>query len=200
MTYLELVNGVLTRMREDTVTTLAGSSDPVVVIVADLINDAKRTVEDSHTWNSLREEWTFTEAAGTALYPLPGAGQYASVEYIYGDNGSELRQMRLKDIKRKKAQGGSGSGGLYFAPNGKDANGDLQLELYPTPTESTVTYTVGGFQRQANLSGDTDEMLVPSTPVLYLALALASRERGEVADVWPSRMIDVHHPDHVKAG
>lgn len=180
MTYLELVNGVLTRMREDRVTTLAGADDPVVVIVADLINDAKRTVEDSHTWNSLREEWTFTESAGTALYSLPGAGQYASVEYIYGDNGSELRQRQLKDIKRKKAQGGSANGGLYYAPNGKDANGDLQLELYPTPTASTVTYTVGGFQRQADLSADGDTMLVPSTPVIYLALALAARERGEV--------------------
>lgn len=180
MTYLELVNGVLTRMREDTVLTLAGETDPVVLIVADLVNDAKRTVEDSHTWNALRNEWTFTEVAGQALYGLTGAGQYASVEYIFGDNGSELKQRQLVDIKRKKAAGASGNGGLYWAPNGKDVNRDLQLELYPTPTTSTVTYTVGGFKRQGELTANDEQMLVPNKPVLYYALALAARERGEV--------------------
>lgn len=180
MTYLELVNGVLTRMREDTISTIAGNDDPVVVIVADLINDAKRTVEDAHTWNSLRYEWTFTEVDGQALYSLTGAGQYGKVDYIFGDDGSELTQQRLVDIKRKKAQGNGGNGGLYYAPNGKDANGDLQLELYPTPSASVVTYTVGGFLRQGDLTADNDEMLVPNKPVLYYALALAARERGEV--------------------
>ena len=180
MTYLELVNGVLTRMREDTVTSLSGETDPVVLIVADLVNDAKRTVEDSHTWNSLRNEWTFTEVSGQSLYSLAGAGQYASIEYIFGDNGSELQQRRLVDIKRKKSAGASGNGGLYFAPNGKDVNRDLQLEIYPVPKTSSVTYTVGGFKRQGELKAEDDNMLVPNKPVLYYALALAARERGEV--------------------
>lgn len=180
MTYLDIVNGILTRMREDTVTTLAGETDTVVLIVADLVNDAKRTVEDSHTWNALREEWTFAEVSGQALYGLTGAGSYASIEYIFGDNGAELRQRKLVEIKRKKAQGASGNGGLYYAPNGKDSNRDMQLELYPTPTSSTVTYTAGGFKRQDELSGDEDYLLVPHKPVMYYALALAARERGEV--------------------
>ena len=180
MTYLELVNGVLTRMREDTVTSLSGETDPVVLIVADLVNDAKRTVEDSHTWNALRNEWTFTEVSGQSLYSLAGAGQYASIEYIFGDNGSELQQRRLVDIKRKKSAGASGNGGLYFAPNGKDVNRDLQLEIYPVPKTSSVTYTVGGFKRQGELKAEDDNMLVPNKPVLYYALALAARERGEV--------------------
>ena len=180
MTYLELVNGVLTRMREDTVTTLSGVTDPVVLIVADLVNDSKRAVEDSHTWNSLRHEWNFQEVAGQALYGLTDAGEYASIEYVLGDDGSELQQRQLVDIKRKKLAGGTTHGGLYYAPNGKDANRDLQLELYPTPTASTVMYTVGGFKRQGELKEDDEQLLVPNKPVLYYALALAARERGEV--------------------
>jgi hypothetical protein len=179
MTYLELVNGVLTRMREDTVTTLAGESDPVVLIVADLVNDAKRTVEDSHTWNSLRYEWDFTTVPGQALYGLTDAGQYANIEYIFGSDGSELRQERLVDIKRKKSKGVSGNGTLYYAPNGKDANRDLQIELFPVPV-AAVDFTVGGFKRQGDLTADDQNMLVPNKPVLYYALALAARERGEV--------------------
>ena len=179
MTYLELVNGVLTRMREDTVLTLNGETDPVVLIVADLVNDAKRTVEDSNTWNALRYEWNFASASGQALYGLTDAGQYASIEYIFGDDGSELRQERLVDIKRKKSKGVSGNGTQYYAANGKDANRDLQIELFPVPT-SAVDFTVGGFKRQGELTSDGDHMLVPNKPVLYYALALAARERGEV--------------------
>ena len=67
MTYLEIVNGVLSRMREDTITTLAGETDVVALIVKDFVNDAKRLVEDSHTWNSQRAEWAITTAAGTDL-------------------------------------------------------------------------------------------------------------------------------------
>ena len=180
MTYLQLVNGVLSRMREDTVITVASSGDVIVDIVADLVNDAKRLVEDAHTWNSLRDEWTFTESNGQSLYPLVGAGDYARIEYLYGDNGSELHQRQLKDIKLKKAQGISANSAVYYAVNGRDSNGDLRLELYPTPTANAVTYTVGGFRRQADLSADSDVLLIPSKPVLYYALALAARERGEV--------------------
>jgi hypothetical protein len=166
-------------MREDTVLTLSGETDPVVLIVADLVNDAKRTVEDSNTWNSLRYEWNFTSVPGQALYGLTDAGQYASIEYIFGDDGSELYEERLVDIKRKKSKGVSGNGTQYYAANGKDANRDLQIELFPVPT-SAVDFTVGGFKRQGELKADDEQMLVPNKPVLYYALALAARERGEV--------------------
>ena len=180
MTYLQLVNGVLTRMREDTIASTVGSPDVVAQIVIDLVNDAKRLVEDAHTWNALRDEWSFTESSGQSLYSLLGAGDYAKLEYVYGDDGSELTQRQLKDIKLKKARGITANRSVYYAVNGRDANGDVRLELYPTPTGNAVTYTVGGFKRQADLSADDDVLLVPSKPVLYYALAMAARERGEV--------------------
>ena len=180
MTYLELVNGVLTRMREDTVGTLASTDDPVVQIVMDHVNDAKRLVEDAHTWNALRTEWTFTTQDGVALYPLTNAGNYAILEWIDGNDGSMLTNRQLRDIKRLKAQGDDGSACLYYAVNGQDANGDVQLEIYPTPSTQNVTYTVGGFARRGDLSADNDVVAVPSKPVLYFALANSLRERGEV--------------------
>ena len=63
MNYLQLVNGVLMRMREDTVSTVV-SSDPVVAIVAAHVNDAKRIVEDAHLWNAERYEWTISSVVG----------------------------------------------------------------------------------------------------------------------------------------
>ena len=58
MTYLQLVNEVLKRLREDTVTNVVSNDDVVADMVVSLVNDAKRTVEDAHTWNVLNYEWS----------------------------------------------------------------------------------------------------------------------------------------------
>ena len=49
MTYLELVNNVLTRLREPMITSVDKSEDAVVNIVKNLVNDAKRHVEMAHS-------------------------------------------------------------------------------------------------------------------------------------------------------
>lgn len=182
MNYLDLVNAVLIRLREDTVTTVANLTDPVVEIVASHINDAKRIVEDAHTWNSQRYEWSVTTVDGQAIYPLVDSGNYAQLEYVFGDDGSEPVEQRLRDMKRKKSQGSANGPCLHYAANGVDSNGDIQLEFYPTPQAANagVVYTIGGHKRQADLVADNDVLLIPSKPVIYMALAMSARERGEV--------------------
>ena len=179
MNYLELVNAVLGRMREPLSSTLVGETDSVILIVKDLVNDAKRSVEDAHTWNALRAEWDFDTVANQKLYPLVGAADNANVEYIFGESGVVIKPLPLREIKRRTAAGTSGNGSLFYAPNGRDGNRDMQLELYPVPIK-VHNVMVGGFKRTPDLSVDTDELMVPSKPVVYLALALALRERGEV--------------------
>ena len=75
MTYLQVVNQVLKRLREDTVTDVTGLDDPVAEMVVELVNDAKQLVENAHTWNALRDEWSITTAADDALYSLTDAGK-----------------------------------------------------------------------------------------------------------------------------
>ena len=179
MTYLELVNGVLSRMREDTITTLAGETDVVALIVKDFVNDAKRMVEDAHTWNSQRTEWTITTADGTADYPLTGSGNYAALEYIFKDTGEQLRERTLYTIKKKNAVAVQNGQPSEYAVNGVDANGDVRLTLHPTP-DAAYSFTATGFQRSSDLVLDADVIDVPDKPVLYFALAYAARERGEV--------------------
>ena len=178
MNYLQLVNGVLMRMREDTVSTVT-SSDPVVAIVAAHVNDAKRIVEDAHLWNAERYEWTISSVVGQDTYSLTDSGESLHIEYFLGDDGSEPVEMRLQDMKRKKSQGSANGPCQYFSPNGLDSNQDVKVELYPAST-AAVTYTVGGHRRLPDLSADDDKLIIPSKPVLYLALAMSARERGEV--------------------
>ncbi len=180
MNYLQLVNGVLTRMREDPVSTLATVDDTVALIVMDFVNDAMRLVEDAHNWNAQREEWIITTTPSTATYPLTDAKQYAKIDYIYSNSSATHPQLKpLKWIKQRKSQNDTPKAPVYYSPNGTNTNGDIVLELYPIP-DDVYTYSVGGFVPSADLAIDSDTPTVPSKPVLYYALAYALRERGEV--------------------
>ena len=180
MNYLDITNQVLLRLREDPITTVLGQLDPVVQIVLSHVNDAKRLVEDAHTWNSQRYEWTVTTVAGQDTYSMVDSGNYARIEYIFGSDASQPREARLVDIKRRKAQGPGNGPSIQYAPNGVDTNGDIKLEFYPAPQQDGIVYTIGGHKRQPDLVADSDELRIPSKPVLYYALAMAARERGEV--------------------
>jgi len=52
MTYLQIVNSVLTRLRENQVDTV--DFDEYSSLIAAFVNDAKAQIENSHSWSSLR--------------------------------------------------------------------------------------------------------------------------------------------------
>ena len=72
MTYLDIVNNVLRRMREEEVTSV--SSSTYGKMVGDFVNDAKRMVEDAWDWSALRTTLTITTAADDYTYSLTGSG------------------------------------------------------------------------------------------------------------------------------
>ncbi len=185
MTYTDLVNEVLMRLREDTVSTIGGSrltvtDDPVVDIVKLAINDAKRTVEDAHQWNALRHDWSVTTQTGVHTYPLTDAKSFATIESIYGESGHAVRNVRLGYIHQKAAGNPANNTPMYWAVSGQDLNGDVTIRFFNTPKDAQ-DYTVHGFKRTPDLDQDSDRLVVPSAPVIYLAFALAARERGEAA-------------------
>jgi len=53
MTYLNLMNNVLRRLREEETTSV--TSTTYVKMVGDFINDAKKLVEEATDWSALRE-------------------------------------------------------------------------------------------------------------------------------------------------
>ena len=182
-TYKDIVNEVLMRLREDTVTTIGAdrlsiTDDPVVDIAKLAVNDAKCTVESAHQWNALRTDWTFTTVEGTHTYGLPDSKNRAIIESVYGESGLSLRNVPLRAIHKKAAANSNNGAPFMYAANGTDANGDLAIRLFSTPS-SAVEYTVHGFHGTPELNVDSDQLVVPYKPVMYLALALTSRERGE---------------------
>lgn len=68
MTYLQLVNAVLKRMRENTVATV--TENALSTLVGEFVNDAKRVVEDAWQWQSLFDYVDVPLLNGTSTYQL----------------------------------------------------------------------------------------------------------------------------------
>lgn len=188
MTYLDIVNAVLVRLREDSVVTVESTDDPVVDLVKAYVNDAKRTVESAHTWSSLSSEWTFATVDGTDTYTINGGEHLDVIDVIYRADGQELKPMQIQEL-RKRALRDTGKKNTpeYYAVSGRSAD-DYSVRVHPKP-DASHQYYVYGYKRQADLALDGDVLLIPAQPVIYLAYALASRERGETgAQMMPEIM------------
>ena len=178
MTYLELVNAVMRRLREDEVTTVDESD--YSKLIGDFINDAKRLVEDAWDWTALRASHTITTVSGTPTYTLTGFGTRGKVNQVLNEtDNTVVRYESLKRIREQNLGTNDASGTVvYYTVDGVDSNGDIKLRLYQTPN-AVKTLTVYGVKRPADLSSDSDDLLIPSSPVIQWAYAYALRERGE---------------------
>ena len=175
MNYLELVNGVLMRLREKQISTVRESQDPVANLAKVFVNDSKRHVEAAHGWNATRKIWEFDTVAGQASYVLPETSNGARITGVQRD-GWHLHQWDLKAI----VHGTPTSGLIYrWAWDGTDEEGNISMRFDPVPEEPSKIEVLG-WRSLPDLKDDSDMLMIPDQPVLYYALALAARERGEV--------------------
>jgi hypothetical protein len=178
MTYLQLVNAVMRRLREDEVTTVNESD--YSTLIGDFVNDAKRLVEDAWDWNALRTSFSITTVVGTPTYSLTDFGVRSEVNDVHNETDNTV--VRLESLQRIREQnlGTDNANGTisYYAIDGLDGNNDLKLRLYQTPN-AVKTLTVYGVKRPNDLTEDSDTLLVPSSPVIQWAYSYALRERGE---------------------
>jgi hypothetical protein len=178
MTYLELVNDVLVRLREPTVTTVTLNS--YSTLIGKFVNDAKRQIEDAFSWNILGTTITVTTAASTASYALTGAGQkFQVMDVINTTSNVGLTNISFVDMNRK----------LNFTPlvnsipkefafDGVNASYDTKVNLFPIP-DGVYTIKFALTVPQATLASDATVVLVPDVLVVQNAYARALVERGE---------------------
>lgn len=186
MTYLQVVNSVLRRLRERQVASV--TTNTYSAMLGDLVNDAVYEVERAWDWSSLRSSISVATVDGTGQYALTGSdNQFEVTQVLDTTNDHELMHMSTDEMVRKKEIENAGSDiPMYYAFNGVDANGDTLVELYPTPN-GAYTLSFNGFQRSTNgLTLDADEVSFPAQPVILLAWAKAIEERGEDSGVMMS--------------
>ena len=178
MTYLELVNDVLVRLRESTVSTVGETS--YSALIGKFVNDAKRQIEDSYTWNALAQTVTITTSSGVSSYALTGAGQkFRVTDAINTTSVITLDNITVADMNRKLNFGTpSQSIPSEFCYNGVDGNGDTKVDLFPVPN-GVYTLLFDLIIPQANLSADGTSVKVLDYLVTQSAYARALIERGE---------------------
>lgn len=184
MTYLELINKVLVRLRENEITSAEVDSNPYFKIIGAHVNDAKRQVEDAWQWTQLRSYENVSCTIGQRYITIPDTADiditFGSVKLV--EDLEEKWYMRwVSHFKMDSWHMGNTNNdrpGYYsFYPD--DDDGNKQIDLWPIPDDAYVI-RMYIYKQQADLVNAEDRMKVPSLPVYLLALALASRERGEV--------------------
>ena len=179
MTFLEAINAVLRRLREDAV--VSTNSTDYSKLIGDFVNQAINECEHAYDWNKLRETITVTTAASTDTYDF----HTADTKIIFAINETKNWIMRVIPAQYQHRLEYLNTpitdSAYYYSFQGK--NGDYsQIKLYPTPTvadslrflvvKHTPEYAIDGSQ-------DSSEITVPSLPVVLNAYARAVSERGE---------------------
>jgi hypothetical protein len=178
MTYLELVNDVLVRLRESTVSTVGETT--YSSLIGKFVNDAKRQIEDSYNWNVLGQTITVTTASGTSSYALTGAGQkFRIAEALNTTNYIVLSNIAVSDMNRNLNFGTPVQGvPTEYCFSGVDGSGDTKVDLFPIPN-GVYTLKFDLTIPQANLSADGTSVKVLDYLVTQSAYARALIERGE---------------------
>ena len=177
-TYLQLVNDVLIRLRENEVSSV--SDNAYSKLIGKFVNDAKRQCEDAYNWNALSDTLSATTGADIFNYVLVGSGQRFRVVDVIDDTSKAMLQLQTTEQMNKLflLQTSQKGAPKYYNFNGTDSNGDTQVDLYPVP-DGVYNLRFNIIKPQLSLSANGDTILIPSEPVVFNALARAMGERGE---------------------
>lgn len=178
MNYLQLVNKVLIRLRENEVTSVQDS--PYSKLIGEFVNVVKREVEDSWNWQALRNTITATTVADSYNYILTGTDTRARIVDVINDTTDvELhymptrwfnQQFLIADIQREEP--------TYYNPNGISEDGELQIDLFPIPDQAyKIRFNL--FQPEPELVADGDTVRIPWQIIIEGTVARAISERGD---------------------
>lgn len=178
--YLALVNDVLARLREPTVTSV--NQNTMSLLVGKFVNDAKRECCDAYDWDAFNTSVTIpTVASQYTGYSLTGAGTRFKVTNVLDitDYGS-LMPSTVDQIERRVFSTASPQNAdpSEYAFNGVDNNGDAQAMFYPIPVGvNNIRFSL--IVPETDLINDGDTTKLPKEPIVLIAKAFALIERGE---------------------
>src|SRR6056297_2843541 len=131
MTYLDIVNNILRRLRERTVSTVNETSYSTLIAV--LVNDAKEEVENAWQWSALRTTLSATTESGVFNYELNGSRNRLTVLDVVNDTSNFFMEYKsaheMNDLFLNQTP--EQSEPRYYSFNGVSDDGDTQVDLYP---------------------------------------------------------------------
>jgi len=178
MTYKDIVNNILRRLRERTISTVNESVYSSLIGV--LVNDAKEEVENAWQWSALRNSLTLTTSANVFNYELNATdNRFTVLDVIDTTNNNFLNYETAHSFNERFILSDPELGiPRYYSFNGVSTDGDTLVDLYPIPN-GVFTIQFNVVLRTSDLVSDSDRLDIPYQPVLALAYAKAVEERGE---------------------
>ena len=178
MTFLEIINSVLRRLRESEVTDVNESD--YSKLIGEYVNSVKKEVESAWNWTALSTTLTATTSAGVFNYTLSGSGSRFRVSDVINDTQNYMLQPRsvLWMNKRFLTTDATTGAPYFYSFNGVDGSGDSKVDVYPVP-DGVYVIRFNVTIPQDDLASNTDVLQIPSEPVIQGALARAISERGE---------------------
>ena len=196
-TQLNIVNDVLRRLREDTVSTLVGND--YSQLIAMFLNDAKEDLEDMWFWTVNEKEIDTTITSdGARTYDLTATTDRSFLIRSVPDNvpmafdittdeNGQLYDIPLKELRRWRNTFAGTPDDLaspaFFAivPDSDGRGYTLELKQGSSTARSWRTYW---YAPQAELAvvtaaDESTEILLPERPVFLRTLFYALNERGE---------------------
>lgn len=181
MTVLEIVNQVLRRLREDTVTNITDTTQ--AQLIHEFVKDSVVMVQSMHNWSMLKSTVQITTAASDYDYTLTGAGKKFKVLNVWND--TEECFMDQKDVaffqQHLNITNATNEKPSFYGFDTHDASGDPTVFLWPIPNAVyTIDFNLIIPQSRDDLTEAT-EVKIPETGVVMMAWAMAIEERGEDA-------------------
>lgn len=179
-TYLQVVNKVLTRLRETTVATVTETS--YSTLIGAIVNQVKTEIEDTWRWHALRDTYNVPTVAGTASYVLTDSGPDAVILDAW--NYTKQWQMNRGTYHGMNSRFFSVGTSIQtgspemFLEAGLNTNFDIQIDIWPKPTAVETLY-FNVYKPQAELSSGATVPLVPIAVLVEGAVSRAIAERGD---------------------
>lgn len=177
-TYLNIVNEVLRRLREEEVSSV--TQNTYSKMVGDFVNDAKQIVEDSHQWSTLRTTVVVPTVENTTEYSLTNAGERVKIYSVINDTSNFFMHYQTPNwFNNAYYISGEVTGSPdSYTFSGIDSNDDTKVRVYPKPS-GVFSLRFDLIAREPELSGDADTTVLPKNAIVHNAVALLARERGE---------------------
>jgi hypothetical protein len=185
MTFRGLINEVLIRLREDTISSdwSGDINDATTVtdyqkVIGSLVNDTKRSVESYHDWLVLRQTVDVTTVASTKNYNLSSGQEFKVLDVVNNSTGYQLTQVNRSYLNSIMYPNDPTGEPTYYGFNGADASNNLKVDLSPIPTAAqTISFDIVKYQDE--LTEAATVINIPNKPVVLGAWARAIAERGE---------------------
>ena len=179
-TYLSLVNDVLVRLREPTVSTVTQTS--YSSLIGKFINDTKRQVADAYDWDAFNQAVTVTTVSGqVGEYSLTNAGvRFKTMDVINTSRYYQLTPLSHvdHDVFYYTIPSPIQNLPMYYTVQGVDTNGDLKVKFWPVP-DGVYSIRFSLIVPENDMSSDSDTTLLAKEPIILGAYARALVERGE---------------------